>query len=147
MTEQKALDVLMTPARQLAKQAAASSLEQAAKAAKLMVITTPAFTPTSYVPDIGRMNEVVGAAFGLPMGAVGDPIKTSSDVFVIHVDRRVPADSAAWVKQKDAQRQNVLRDLRRQRVEEFLTDLREIASVTDNRKLVEANAQKTPEAT
>ncbi len=140
---QKALDVLMTPAGNLAKKASATSLEQAAKDAKLTVVASPTFTPTSYVPDVGRMNEVIGAAFGLPVGKVSDPIKTSSAVFVIHVDRRVPADSAAWVKQKDDQRQSVLRDLRRQRVEEFLSDLREIASVTDNRKAVEAAAQKS----
>lgn len=140
---QKALDGLMVPARKFADQAAATSFQQAAKAAKLPVVTTPMFTPTSYVPDLGRMTEVVGAAFGLPVGAVSDPIKTSSDVFVIHVDQRIPADSAAWAKQKDTQRQTLVAELRRQRVEEFLTDLREIAHVVDNRKAVEAAAQKS----
>jgi peptidyl-prolyl cis-trans isomerase D len=139
---EKAQDALVAPARQLATQAAATSLEQAAKAAKLPVVTTPVFTPTGYVPDVGRMNEVVGAAFGLPVGAISSPIETSSDVFVIHVDRRVPTDSAAWVKQKDTQRQNVLRDLRRQRVDEFLTDLHEVARIVDNRKAIEAATQK-----
>ena len=143
VAQEKALDLLLVPARRLATQATATSLEQAAKAAKLTVVNSPSFTPTGYVPDVGRMNEVIGAAFGLPVGTVSDPIKTSSAVFVIHVDHRVPADSAAWVKQKEDQRQTVLRDLQRQRVEEFLSDLREIASVTDNRKAVEAAAQKT----
>ncbi len=143
VAQEKALDVLMKPAGDLSKKASATSLEAAAKAAKLTVVSSPTFTPTSYVPDIGRMNEVIGAAFGLPVGSVSDPIKASSAVFVIHVDRRVAADSAVWVKQKDEQRQTVLRDLRRQRVEEFLSDLREVASVTDNRKAVEAATQKS----
>ena len=139
---EKAQDALTTPARQLATKAATTSLQQAAKTAKLPVVTTPVFTPTGYVPDVGRMNEVVGAAFGIPVGSVSAPIKAASDVFVIHVDRRVAADSATWAKQKDTQRQNVLRDLRRQRVEEFLNDLHEIARIVDNRKAVEAANQK-----
>jgi hypothetical protein len=125
-------------ARRVAAQAAAASLEQAAKSANLPVVTSPVFTPTSYVPDLGRMNEVIGAAFALPVGAVSDPIETPTDVVVLRVDRRVPADSAVWAKQKDTQRQNVLRDLRRQHVEEFLSDLREVATIADNRKAVEA---------
>jgi peptidyl-prolyl cis-trans isomerase D len=138
VAQQKARDALVVSARRVAAQAAAASLEQAAKSANLPVVTSPVFTPTSYVPDLGRMNEVIGAAFALPVGAVSDPIETPTDVVVLRVDRRVPADSAVWAKQKDTQRQNVLRDLRRQHVEEFLSDLREVATIADNRKAVEA---------
>jgi len=132
----------MEPARRFAADAAATSLERTAKAANKTVVTSTTFTPTGYVADLGRMTEAIGAAFRLPVGAVSQPIETSTDVVVMRVDRRVPADSAAWVKQKDTQRQNVLRDLRRQRVEEFLSDLRQVATVTDNRKVVEAAAKK-----
>ncbi len=76
VAQEKALDVLMKPAGDLSKKASATSLEAAAKAAKLTVVSSPTFTPTSYVPDIGRMNEVIGAAFALPVGSVSDPIKT-----------------------------------------------------------------------
>ena len=89
------------------------------------------------------MNEAVGAAFSLPVGAVSEPIKTSTAVFVLRVDRRVPADSAVWLKQKDTQRQTVLRTLRQQRVEEFLADLRQVAKITDNRKVIEAASRRS----
>ncbi len=143
VAQEKALDAIAAgPAREFASKAAATSLSEAAKAAKLTVTTSPPFTPTSYVPEIGRMNEVVGAAFALPVGAVSLPVEAASSVYVLHVDRRVPADSAAWLKQKATQRQTVVRDLQRQRVEEFLTDLREVAKITDNRKVVEAAARR-----
>jgi len=143
VAQQKARDLLMVSAGRFSAQAASTSIEQAAKGANVPVVTSPVFTPTSYVPDLGRMNEVIGAAFGLPVGAVSDPIETPTDVVVLRVDRRVPTDSAAWAKQKETQRQNVVRDLRRQRVEEFLADLREVATVADNRKAVEA-ASRVP---
>ena len=71
------------------------------------------------------------------------PIKTSTAVYVLRVDRRVGADSAAWVKQKDTQRQTVLRTLRRERADEFLADLRQVAKIVDNRKLIEATTRRT----
>jgi parvulin-like peptidyl-prolyl isomerase len=95
---------------------------------------------------VGQLNQVVGAAFGLPVGAVSRPIRTSDAVYVIHVDRRVPADRAAWEKQKSDQRQTLLRTLRQQRVREYLEDLRQSARITDNRAAIEA-ANKRAAAT
>ena len=140
---QAALDQELAKAQQFAKQAAATSIDQAAAANKISVTKSPPFTRTSFVPDVGQMNQAVGAAFSLPVGAVSEPIKTSNALFVIRVDRRVPADSAAWAKQKDSQRQSLLRTLRQQRVEEFLADLRQVAKITDNRKLIEASSRRS----
>jgi peptidyl-prolyl cis-trans isomerase D len=139
----KALDRVMDRAQKLAAHAASSSLEQAAQSDKLTAVKSPPFTRTSFVPDLGQMNEAVGAAFTLPPGAVSAPIKTSTAVYVLRVDRRVGADSAAWVKQKDTQRQTVMRTLRRERVEEFLADLRQVAKIVDNRKVIEAATRRT----
>jgi peptidyl-prolyl cis-trans isomerase D len=143
LARQRALDLLVPKADSFAKQAARTSLEAAAQAAKLTVSKSPPFTPTSSVPDIGQLNQVIGAAFAIPVGAISDAIKTDLNVSVLRVDRRVAADSGAWVKQKEAQRQNLLRDLRRQRVEDFLADLKDVAKITDNRKALEAAAKRT----
>jgi peptidyl-prolyl cis-trans isomerase D len=143
LAKQRAIDLLAPRADSLAKQAARTSLEAAAQAAKLSVNKSPPFTPTSYVPDIGQMNQVVGAAFALPIGKASDPVRTEEALYVLRVDKRIPADSAAWFKQKDAQRQNLLRDLRQQRVGEFLADLKDVAKITDNRKALEAAAKRT----
>ncbi len=143
LARQRGIEHLATKAKELAAKAAASSLEQAAKADTVEAIKSPPFTRTSFVPELGQMTEAVGAAFALPIGAVSAPIKTDNAVFVMRVDRRIASDSAAWLKQKDTQRQTVLDTLRRTRFEQFLADLRQVAKVVDNRKLLEAANRRT----
>jgi parvulin-like peptidyl-prolyl isomerase len=104
------------------------------------------FTRTSFVPEIGRMNEVVGAAFALPVGTVSQPIVTRDAVYVIRVDKRVMADRAAWEKQKDAQRQQIVQALREQAVRDFIEDLRTTAKIDDHRKEIEAANRKAATA-
>ncbi len=146
LAQRKALDVLLPRAQAMANQAATSSLEAAATAAHLKVATSMRFTPTAYVPELGQMNEAVGAAFALPVGAISAPIKTAQAVYVLRVDRRVDADHAAWEKQKDEQRQRLLSTLREQRVREYLDDLRQAASITDHRAAIDAASHRAAAA-
>jgi peptidyl-prolyl cis-trans isomerase D len=138
LINQKKLDRLVPKAQQI-DQAVASgkTLEQAAKAEGLSVEKTPMFTRTMMVPGLGQANEAIGAAFGIPVGAVSKPVKTDDGVFVLQVDRRVAADRAAWEKQKQAQRAQVLQGLRQQRVQDFLTGLRDNAKIVDKRRQIE----------
>lgn len=140
---QKALGILEPRAESFAQLAARTSLQRAADSLHLKVVRSPAFTPTSLVPDVGQLNQAVGAAFTLPVGVISAPIKTSDGVFVIRVDRRVPADRAAWEKQKTDQRQTLLRTLRQQRVQSYMEDLRQSAKITDNRAAVEAASRRS----
>jgi peptidyl-prolyl cis-trans isomerase D len=142
LTMQKKLDRLLPDAQQLATQAAASNLEQTAQAKNLKVEHPPAFTRISPVPGLGRLNEAVGAAFALPVGAVGAPVRTNDGVFVIRVDRRVESSKAEFEKQKAAQRQTVLSSLRQQRVRAFLENLRRTATVDDRRKDVQGRGPR-----
>ena len=142
VVEKKAIDLLVPRAREFAQQAAATSIEKAALAAHCTVATTPSFTPTGFVPDLGQMTRVIGAAFALPVGAISAPVVTSRAVYVIRVDRRVPPDRTAWEKQKDAQREQLLTTIRDQRVREFLEDLRHAAKITDNRAAIEATSRR-----
>src|SRR5687768_13951 len=113
------------------------SLEQAAQENGATVEKTGMFTRVSLVPGIGRLNEAVGAAFGLPVGATSGPVKTEDGVFIIRVDARVNADRAAWEAQKEQQRQQLLLRLRRQRIQDFVTALRKEANVDDRRSDVQ----------
>ena len=102
------------------------------------------FTRGGFVAGLGRLNEAIGAAFSLPVGAVSSPVKTSDAVAVIRVDRRVDADHAAWEAQKATQRQQVTQGLRQQRIQAFLQQLRTTAKIDDRRKsLAEAARQTT----
>ena len=138
LARQKKLEKAMPRARAFATDAAATSLEQAAAKATMQVVKSPRFTRVGGAEGIGRLNEAIGAAFGLPLGVVSAPIKTYDAIFVERVDSRVVADSATWAKQKDVQRAQVLSQLRQQRVREFLTNLRANANIADRRKEVEA---------
>jgi len=139
---QRALDQLLPQAQSLASNAAKSSLEAAAQEANKKVEQTPMFTRSSNVPGLGQFNEAIGAAFALPTGAVSQPVKSENGVFVLRVDRRVPADSATWAAQKEVQRTLRLQQLRQQAVQMFLQDLRKSAKIDDRRREINAQARR-----
>jgi peptidyl-prolyl cis-trans isomerase D len=140
------LKLVLPQASAFAAKASATTLEAQTAAATMHLLKSPEFTRTSFVPDIGRMNEVIGAAFSLPVGVVSQPILTRDAVYVIRVDKRIESDKAAWAKQKDQQRQQIVQALREQAVRDFLDDLRTNAKIVDHRKEIEAANRKAAEA-
>ncbi|MBC7791976.1 MAG: peptidylprolyl isomerase [Anaerolineae bacterium] len=143
LVRQKKVDALMPRAERIASAVASGkTLEEAARSNDARVQQTGAFTRTSVVPGMGRLNEAIGAAFGLPVGAVSAPVKTRNGVYVLRVERRIQADRTAWEAQKDAQRTALLDQMRRQRVQQFMVNLREAAKISDDRdKLRQAQIQ------
>jgi hypothetical protein len=139
----RSLEKLMPTAKQLAAAAASSSLEAAAPQQKLEVQHTGMFTRGSFVPGMGQFNEAIGAAFGLPVGAVGAPVQTDDAIFVERLDKKVRADSTAWLAQKTQQRQARLQQLQQQKVQMYLQDLRRSAKVDDRRKEINAALRRT----
>jgi len=138
LVHDKKLDLLIPRARQLsAAVAGGKTLAEAAHDAGLTVQTTGMFTRATPVAGLGQATEAVGAAFGLPVGAVSEPVKSEDGVFVLQVNHRVQADKQAWQAQKKTQRDQVTQALRRQRVQEFLASLRQNANVEDHRKDIE----------
>ena len=142
ITEKK-LDRLMSQAKEFASAAASSSMEAAAQSRGLKVASSDAFTRVGFVAGLGRLNEAIGAAFSLPIGAVSSPIRTSDAVVVLRVDRRVDADRKAWEDQKATQRQQMMQSLRNQRIQAFLRQLRDEAKVDDRRKELAQAARQT----
>ena len=135
---QKKLDKLMPRAQQFAAQAARSSLEDAARGAGLQVRQSEMFTRVGGAEGIGRLNQAIGAAFALPIGVVSAPIRVYDGIFVERVDKRTITSKAEWETQRDAQRVQVLQQLRQQRVRDFLQNLRDQAKVVDRREEIEA---------
>ena len=121
--------------------AAAGGLEGAAKAKDMTVASTEVFTRPQFVAGLGRFNEAIGAAFSLPQGSVSKPIVTDQGVFVLRVDKKVAADSATWVAQKDAQRRDAIGAIQQLRVRTFLSEIRKSAKVDDKRKELNAAAR------
>ena len=142
LATERAIDKVMPDAQKLAAAAAASSLEAAAKDAGRKVDQTTMFSRASLVPGLGQYTEAVGAAFALPVGAVSQPVKTQEAAYVLRVDKRVVADSAAWDKQKPAQRQLRLNQLRQTKVQMFMSDLRRAAKIVDHRKEINTSVRR-----
>jgi peptidyl-prolyl cis-trans isomerase D len=136
------LDGFMKPASDFAAAVSRSGFEAAAAAQKLQVQKAPSFTRSSFVAGIGQVNEAIGAAFALPVGAVSSPIRTDDGVFVLRIDSRVNADSAKWLAQKGVQKQQRLSGMRQQAVQLYMQDLRISAKVDDRRKALNAAARR-----
>ncbi|HEV7389202.1 MAG TPA: peptidyl-prolyl cis-trans isomerase [Gemmatimonadaceae bacterium] len=142
LVRQKKLDALLPQARNFAKVAAASSLESASKLLNMQVINTKYFTRVGGAQELAQAPEAVGAAFTLPLHTVSEPIRGVGQVVVIRVDNRVPANRAVFDSQKQGLKQQALSTLRRQRVSEFLTNLKAVAKIDDRRKQVEASSRR-----
>lgn len=142
LARQKKLDRLEQQAKQLASRAKAGSLEAAAQAAGQPVQKTETFTRVNAVPLLGQFNQAIGAAFALPVGVVGAPVRTDEGVYVMRVDRRVESDRAAFDAQKAEQRRQITQALRSERVRDFLEDLRKSAELDDNRREVFAASRR-----
>jgi peptidyl-prolyl cis-trans isomerase D len=136
------LDQLATKAQQLAAAASASSLETAAQGQNVKVEQSPLFSRGSFVPGLGQFTEAIGASFGLPTQAVSAPVRTRDGVYILRVDKRINADSTAWLAQREVQRQQRLQSLRQQKVQLYLQDLRKSAKVEDRRKVINATARR-----
>jgi len=143
LMRQKKIDALVPQARNFAKVAAASTLESAAKLMNLQVVTTKFFTRVTGVQELAQAPEAVGAAFTLPVRTISEPIRGMGEVIVERVDNRIPASRAAFEAQKETLRAQALQQFRRQRINEFLANLKAVAKLDDRRKQVEASARRT----
>lgn len=143
VARERALDKLMPTAQQVANNAASQGLDAAARAAGLTATKTEPFTRVSFVPGLGQFSEVIGAAFGLPVGAVSAPIRQPNGVYVIVVDRRVNADRAEFEKQRAVLRSQRIQQMKQQRLQLFLDDLKKTAKIEDRRKDINATVRRS----
>ncbi|HEX2094898.1 MAG TPA: peptidylprolyl isomerase [Longimicrobiaceae bacterium] len=112
------------------------TLQQVAAARGLEVRTAGPFTRVDPNPVFGQANAAIGAAFGVPVWRVGDPVRTSAGVFIIRPVARTEADRKAWEAQKRQQRNLILARLQQEAVTRWMQGLREQAEIEDRRKEV-----------
>jgi hypothetical protein len=77
---------------------------------------------------------VVGAAFGLRVAERSGVIVGQGGDFIIESLGRKMADSSAWLRQKDAQRTQLLTAVRQARIQQYVDGLRAKAKIVDRRK-------------
>lgn len=139
----KKLDLLTNKAQALVTAVRGGQpLEAAAQAAGLKVEKSTPFARTTQVPTLGQTTEAIGAAFGAPVGQVAPPSRGQNNVIVLRVDRRTDADRAVFEKQKIEQRQQMLQRVREQRVQQYVSALRDAAKIQDDRRLVKQEARQ-----
>ena len=142
LAKDKVVEEFMTTGRNMTQSAGALGFEGAAQRRALALSKSNTFTRTMQTEGLGGFNEAIGAAFSLPIGATSQPIRTNDGVFVLRVDRRVKADSAEFVKQKEQQRSQVLRAMREQMVRDYVESLRKGASIVDSRKKINSATRR-----
>ena len=142
LAREKAVKNEVDPARKFAIAASASSIANAGRILNTRTATTGMFTRASGLPSLPTPARVVGAAFALPIGSVSEPIVTEDAVYVISVDRRVEADRKVFDATKEELRGQYLRSMQQGRIQEFLSNLRADAKITDRRKDIQASLRR-----
>ncbi|HTD71343.1 MAG TPA: peptidyl-prolyl cis-trans isomerase [Gemmatimonadales bacterium] len=127
-----------TVARQQAEQAAAAlrdaaDLLAAGRARGNRVEKLGPFTRVTAPAEFARNPNVLGAAFGLRRGERSGVIADETGRFMLQVLARASADSAAWLKQRDQQREALLRPVEQARLQQFVQALRADAKIVDRR--------------
>lgn len=136
LARDKRIEKLIPEGEALVTAAKSGSLESAAAAKGLQVEKSGGFSRLDAVPGLGQFSQAVGAAFAVPVGQVGGPFRAVDGVAVIRVDSRTDAHKEEFEIQKDAQRAQLLQSLRQQKIEEYLTNLREHSKIKDDRPSV-----------
>ncbi|MEN9508220.1 MAG: hypothetical protein RLZZ621_783 [Gemmatimonadota bacterium] len=137
LTREKRLEKLRPIGEQLVASARQGTLEAASAQRNLSVDKAPApFSRVDAVAGLGQFSQAIGAAFAVPVGQVSGPFKGSDAMIVLRVDARTEANRATFEAEKSIQRAQLTQQLRQQRVDEFLANLRESVKVDDRRTTV-----------
>lgn len=136
LARDKRVEKLRPMGEQLARAARTSSLEAVAAERKLTVEKSAPFTRVDAVPGLGQYTQAVGAAFAAPTGQVTGPFNAVDAMVVMRVDARTESSRQTFEAEKSIQRQQYLQSARQQKVDEFLTSLRESVKVEDRRSEV-----------
>jgi hypothetical protein len=112
----------------------------AATAHGLVVHKLGPFARLAPPPLIRNDPLVIGAAFGLKPGTRSGVVHGRTGFFLMESLSRTFADSAAWVRQKNQQRESLMEPARQARVQAFLAALRTRAKIVDRRKQIFSQA-------
>jgi peptidyl-prolyl cis-trans isomerase D len=131
--------------KELARQRAAAAvtalaggrdLLEAARARGLPATKVGPFTRLNPPDALAREPLVLGVAFGLRPGQRSGLLTGQTGLFILQGIAHQAADSAAWLKQRDQQREALLRPAQQARVQLYIAALRTQATVVDHRKEV-----------
>src|SRR5437763_660674 len=111
----------------------ATDLLTVGRARGLRVQKEGPFTRVTAGPEFTRNPVVLGAAFALRPGERSPLIAGETGLFLLQGITRTAADSAAWRKQRDQQRETLTRPIEQARIQQYLAALRAKATIVDRR--------------
>jgi peptidyl-prolyl cis-trans isomerase D len=111
----------------------ATDLLAAARARGLHVQKEGPFTRLTAGPEFTHNAMVLGAAFALRPGERSPLIAGETGFFLLQGIARTTVDSAAWRKQRDQQRETLIRPIEQARIQQYLAALRAKATIVDRR--------------
>ncbi len=110
------------------------SLKKAAKDNNVIYKETDEFSRNSFLPEIGRLPEFVGASFSLsPQNRLSPPIKTDRGTFIVEFVSRTTTDDSLFASIKDSLSSVILQNKQSQLYQDWFTQLRESAKIEDHR--------------
>lgn len=136
-------------AREMAQRAReAGTLEVLEDGDRLLVEEAGPGTRNDFFQGLGVQNKAVGAAFGLDEGEISDPVSWNNNVYLVQTLERIPADSAAFQENLEAQRARLSSQVQQRRLQQWIQGLREAADIVDRRQQVfqtnQANQARQP---
>ncbi len=135
--KQKAFEVAQQKAAEVSAQAKAGDMQKAAKAAGLEVKTTELIARDAPLPDVGASPQVDAVAFGLPTGAVSDPIKTDNAIVVVKVLEKKQPTPAEFAADKEKTRDDLLAERRNRFFSAYMIKAKQGMSITVNREVLQ----------
>lgn len=142
--QEKKLRLALDEAAALARRARdGEDLEAIAQETGHDLRLTELFARNDFVAGLGRQNAAIGTAFGLDRGEISEPVEAVGNAVILQMIQRTSADREAWENQKEDQRMAAQTLIQQRRVQDWLTGLRENASVVDRRDAVLQPADET----
>ena len=147
LSVQKKVEAVRMEARDLVNQARdAGSLEVLDDGDQLTVQESGPSSRSQFFPGLGVRNPAIGAAFGLEVNGISDPVVWNNNVYVVQPLEVIPADSTAFEEEKANQRARLAFTVQQQRLQQWIEGLREVARIVDRRESV-FRASETAQST
>jgi peptidyl-prolyl cis-trans isomerase D len=99
----------------------------------LKVVKTGDFTPSSWLPNLGRDEEFIGKVLSLKVGEISEAFAGQRGYFIVKLLDRTEPDSAQYQAKKATIRDQLLQEKRNRYLGEWMNTLREKADIVDNR--------------
>ena len=134
--KQKAIEAARQKAAAINAEMKSGDFEKAAKAAGLDVKTTDLIARGAPIGDIGVSPAIEAAAFGLPQGAVSDPIVTENGAAIVKVVERKDVAADEMAKQKDSLRTELINDRKQRFFAAYMAKARQKMKIQINRETI-----------